>query len=70
MGLTGVIAEATIRLLPVETSMIRTENVRCPDLDSVMALMVEGDDQFRLLRRVDRLPCDGRVARTFGAVTR
>ena len=47
LGLTGVIAEATIRLLPVETSMIRAENLRCPDLDTVMALMVEGDDQFR-----------------------
>jgi decaprenylphospho-beta-D-ribofuranose 2-oxidase len=47
LGLTGVIAEATIRLLPIETSMIRAENLRCPDLDSVMALMVEGDDDFR-----------------------
>jgi decaprenylphospho-beta-D-ribofuranose 2-oxidase len=47
MGLTGVIGEATLRLLPVTTSMIRAENIRCPDLDSVMALMVEGDDQFR-----------------------
>jgi len=47
LGLTGVIAEATIRLLPIETSMIRAENLRCPDLDAVMALMVEGDDEFR-----------------------
>jgi decaprenylphospho-beta-D-ribofuranose 2-oxidase len=47
MGLTGVLGEATIRLLPVTTSMIRAENIRCPDLDSVMTLMVEGDDQFR-----------------------
>ncbi len=47
MGLTGVIGEATLRLLPVTTSMIRAENIQCPDLDSVMALMVEGDDEFR-----------------------
>ncbi len=47
LGLTGVIAEATIHLLPIETSMIRAENLRCPDLDSVMALMAEGDDKFR-----------------------
>jgi decaprenylphospho-beta-D-ribofuranose 2-oxidase len=47
MGLTGVIGEATIRLLPVTTSMIRAENIRCPDLDTVMALMVDSDDQFR-----------------------
>src|SRR4029077_3916044 len=30
LGLTGVIAEATIRLLPIETSAIRAENLRCP----------------------------------------
>jgi decaprenylphospho-beta-D-ribofuranose 2-oxidase len=47
LGLTGVIAEATIRLLPIETSMIRAENLRCPDLDSVMSLMVEGDAEHR-----------------------
>jgi decaprenylphospho-beta-D-ribofuranose 2-oxidase len=47
MGLTGVITETTLRLLPVETSMIRAENLRCPDLDSVMALMVEGDADVR-----------------------
>jgi decaprenylphospho-beta-D-ribofuranose 2-oxidase len=47
MGLTGIVSEVTMRLLPVDTSMIRAENVRCPDLDSVMALMVEGDEQFR-----------------------
>jgi decaprenylphospho-beta-D-ribofuranose 2-oxidase len=47
LGLTGVIGEATIRLLPVATSMIRAENLRCRDLDSVMALMVDDDDRFR-----------------------
>jgi decaprenylphospho-beta-D-ribofuranose 2-oxidase len=47
LGLTGVIGEATLRLLPIETSMIRAENVRCPDLDSVMALMIEGDAEYR-----------------------
>ena len=70
LGLTGVIAEATIRLLPIETSMIRAENLRCPDLDSVMALMVEGDDRLPLLGRVDRLPGDRCVARTLGALAR
>jgi decaprenylphospho-beta-D-ribofuranose 2-oxidase len=47
MGLTGVIGEVTMRLLRVETSMIRAENLRCPDLDSVMATMVEGDADHR-----------------------
>ena len=47
MGLTGVVSEVTLRLLPVETSMIRAENLRCPDLDSVMTAMVEGDAGYR-----------------------
>jgi decaprenylphospho-beta-D-ribofuranose 2-oxidase len=47
LGLTGVVGEATLQLLPIETSMIRAENVRCPDLDAVMAMMVDDDDRFR-----------------------
>jgi decaprenylphospho-beta-D-ribofuranose 2-oxidase len=47
MGLTGVVSEVTMRLLRVETSMIHAENVRCPDLDTVMAAMVAGDDAHR-----------------------
>ena len=50
--------------------MIRAENLRCPDLDSVMALMIEGDDRVPLLGRVDRLPRHRRVARPLGAVAR
>lgn len=47
MGLTGIVSEVTMRLLPVETSMIRAEHVRCRDLDTVMAAMVEGDADHR-----------------------
>ena len=50
--------------------MIRAENLRCPDLDAVMALMIDGDDRVPLLGGVDRLPRDGRVARTVGALAR
>jgi decaprenylphospho-beta-D-ribofuranose 2-oxidase len=47
MGLTGVVSEITLRLLPVETSTMRSENVRCRDLDTVMARMLDDDDAFR-----------------------
>ena len=47
MGLTGIVTEATLRMLPVETSMIRSVNERCRDLDTVMARMTEDDDNFR-----------------------
>ena len=47
LGLTGVVTEATIRLLPVETSLISVDTERCSDLDDLMARMVSGDDDYR-----------------------
>lgn len=47
MGLTGVLLDATIRLLPVETSRMRVETSRLADLDDLMASMSEGDDDVR-----------------------
>jgi decaprenylphospho-beta-D-ribofuranose 2-oxidase len=47
MGLTGVIGQVTLRMLPVRTSMIRAENVRFPDLDAVMAAMTSDDADVR-----------------------
>jgi decaprenylphospho-beta-D-ribofuranose 2-oxidase len=46
MGLTGVILEATFRCLPIETSQLIVDTDRTPDLDSVMALMEEGDADY------------------------
>src|SRR3954452_8825202 len=43
LGLTGVVSEVTLRLLPVETSLVRSHTKRCRDLDTVMARMVEAD---------------------------
>lgn len=41
MGLTGVIVEATFRLVPVESAWIRQETVPCGDLETVMAAFDE-----------------------------
>ncbi|MGH9075814.1 MAG: FAD-binding protein, partial [Acidimicrobiales bacterium] len=47
MGLTGLVLDATIGLLPVETTRIRADTDRVADLDALMALMARGDEEHR-----------------------
>jgi decaprenylphospho-beta-D-ribofuranose 2-oxidase len=47
MGLTGVVLEATIRLLPIETSRMSIDTHRIGDLDGLFAVMSVDDDRYR-----------------------
>ena len=47
MGLTGIIVDATIRLLPIETSRCAVDTERMPDLESLLTAMEEGDRYHR-----------------------
>jgi decaprenylphospho-beta-D-ribofuranose 2-oxidase len=47
MGLTGIMLDATIRLLPIETSRMRVDTSRVPDLDTLLATMSSSDDDVR-----------------------
>lgn len=46
MGLTGVIVDATVHMQPIGSSRLLVDTDRTADLDEVMALMVEGDDDY------------------------
>lgn len=47
MGLTGVIVDATIRLLRIETSLMSVDTHRLVDLDALLSAMADGDDSYR-----------------------
>jgi decaprenylphospho-beta-D-ribofuranose 2-oxidase len=47
MGLTGVVTEATIRLLPIETAYVSVDTERATDLDDAMDRFRSGDDAYR-----------------------
>jgi decaprenylphospho-beta-D-ribofuranose 2-oxidase len=65
MGLTGIVSEVVLRLLPVETSLIRARNERCPNLDTVMARMLEDDDRYRYsVAWIDCLATGGNLGRS------
>jgi decaprenylphospho-beta-D-ribofuranose 2-oxidase len=47
MGLTGFVLEATLELVPIETSRMSVDTDRTGDLDGCMALMSDRDTQYR-----------------------
>ena len=47
MGLTGLILDATVKLLPITTSRCAVDTARVGDLDTLLALMEDGDQEFR-----------------------
>ena len=47
MGLTGVIIDATFRLLPIETARCLVDTERLPNLDSLLDRMESGDHRYR-----------------------
>lgn len=47
MGLTGVIMEATFKLIPIDTSLMSVETRRIDNLDEIMTRMSEHDADFR-----------------------
>ena len=47
MGLTGIVIDATIQMIPVETSYLLVDTERAADLDTVMDKMLTGDSNYR-----------------------
>ena len=67
MGLTGVIVEATFSLIPIQTSRMSVDTIRCADLDDVMTLMLQGDDDYRYsVAWIDSVSPTGRGVLTRG----
>ena len=67
MGLTGVVAEATIRLLRVPSAWMLVNTTRCDDLDEVLCALGDADKHRYSVAWVDLLASGSRSGR--GVVT-
>ncbi len=47
MGLTGIVVDATLRLLPIQSSRMAVDTHRITDLEALFATMAEGDEHHR-----------------------
>ncbi|MEV5408053.1 FAD-binding oxidoreductase [Thermopolyspora sp. NPDC052614] len=69
MGLTGLIAEATFGLVPIETSRMRVDIERTRDLDHTLEVMTATDHRYRYtVAWIDLLATGARLGR--GVLTR
>ena len=69
MGLTGVVTEVELQMIPVASSSMVVDTDRTTDLDQTLAVMSDGDDSYRYsVCWIDCLSRGGRLGR--GIVTR
>ena len=69
MGLTGVVTEVELQMIPVPSSWMLVDTDRTADLDQTLAVMSEGDERYRYsVCWIDCLSRGGRLGR--GIVTR
>jgi decaprenylphospho-beta-D-ribofuranose 2-oxidase len=64
MGMTGVVVEVELQMVPVETSAMRVDTERAPDLDRLMAALRECDARHRYsVAWIDCLATGARLGR-------
>jgi decaprenylphospho-beta-D-ribofuranose 2-oxidase len=69
MGLTGVVTDVTMRMLPIETSRMLVDTERASDLDDVLARLERDDHRYRYsVAWIDAVAGGARLGR--GVITR